>query len=95
MQDNSQITARFFTALEILIANKQIRGKQTFCRRYDINRRNLYQLERDPSRKIFQPAWLSHLVIDFGFSADWLLTGNEPKFSSKNANEMQMKNGSL
>lgn len=27
------------------------------------------------SRDIFQPAWLTYLVRDFGVSAAWLLTG--------------------
>ena len=32
-------------------------------------------LEKDPSRDIFQPAWLTYLVEDYGVSAQWLLTG--------------------
>lgn len=32
-------------------------------------------LEKDMSRDIFQPAWLTYLVKDFGVSSEWLLTG--------------------
>ncbi len=32
-------------------------------------------LEKDPSRDIFQAAWLTYLVNDYGVSATWLLTG--------------------
>lgn len=77
MQNNTSviITTRFFDALDYLIENKVIRGKKTFARRYDIDRRNLEKLKQDPSRHIFQPSWLTHLVVDYGISADWLLTG--------------------
>lgn len=67
--------SRFFEALHTLIASKAIRGKQTFTREYGINRWNLNTLEGDHSRDIFQPAWLTYLVRDFGVSATWLLTG--------------------
>ncbi len=66
---------RFFEALQRLKDDKKIRGKQTFTREYDINRWNLNTLEKDPSRDIFQPAWLTYLVNDYGVSAQWLLTG--------------------
>lgn len=32
-------------------------------------------LEKDHSRDIFQPAWLTYLVEEYGVSAQWLLTG--------------------
>ena len=35
------IIKRFFEALQVLIENKVIRGKQTFATRYGINRRNM------------------------------------------------------
>lgn len=67
--------ARFFTALQYLKEKKAIRGKQTFTRRYNINRWNMLTLEKDNTRDIFQPAWLTYLVEDFGISPLWLLTG--------------------
>lgn len=64
--DQSQvIVRRFFEALQILKANKVIRGKQTFTNRYGINRWNLNTLEKEPSRDIFQVAWLEYLVRDY------------------------------
>ena len=53
----------------------KIRGKQTFTREFDINRWNLNSLEKDMSRDIFQPAWLSYLVREYKVSPRWLLTG--------------------
>lgn len=73
--DSQLVVSRFFEALAQLIGDKVIRGKQTFTRRYGINRRNLYLLEKDYSRDIFQPGWLTYLARDYGVSARWLLTG--------------------
>jgi hypothetical protein len=73
--DSKKIVGRFFEAIHALIDAKTIRGKQTFTRRYEINRWNFNTLEANPSRDIFQPAWLTYLVRDYGISATWLLTG--------------------
>ncbi len=73
--DSQIIVLRFFEALRRLKADKRIRGKQTFTRAHGINRWNMLTLEKDPSRDIFQPAWLTYLVEDYGVSAQWLLTG--------------------
>lgn len=73
--DSQLIVRRFFETLRRLKEEKVIRGKQTFTRRYGINRWNMNTLEKDPSRDIFQPAWLTYLVEDYGISPLWLLTG--------------------
>lgn len=68
--DSQIIVRRFFEALQNIIAGKVIRSKQTFTSRYSINRRNLYLLEKDNSRDIFQPAWLLTGEGPF-FKAGW------------------------
>lgn len=73
--DSEAIVRRFFEALYRLKEEKRIRGKQTFTAAYGIDRWNLNKLEKDPSRDIFQVAWLLYLVRDFGLSPRWLLTG--------------------
>lgn len=73
--ESQAVIRRFFEALYALKARKDIRGKQTFTNQYDINRWNLNSLEKDMSRDIFQVAWLTYLVRDYGVSAQWLLTG--------------------
>lgn len=73
--DSQRIVKRFFEALQRLREEKKIRGKQTFTRAHNINRWNMNTLEKDPSRDIFQPAWLAYLVNDYGVSPLWLLTG--------------------
>lgn len=74
-EDSQEIVKRFFQALQYLKGLKIIRGKQTFTNKFGINRWNLNTLEKDPSRDIFQPAWLTYLVNEYGVSATWLLTG--------------------
>lgn len=73
--DSQIIIKRFFEALQILIKEKIIRGKQTFTRRYDINRWNMNTLEKNLESDIFQPAWLLYLTRDYMVSPRWLITG--------------------
>lgn len=83
--DSQAVVRRFFEALYRLKADKRIRGKQTFTRAYGINRWNMNTLEKEPERDIFQVAWLSYLVRDFGVSPMWLLTGRGNFYQTKKA----------
>ena len=74
-EDSQVIIRRFFQALQYLKEQKIIRGKQTFTRQFGINRWNMNTVEKEPSRDMFQTAWLTYLVTGYGVSADWLLTG--------------------
>lgn len=80
-EDSQRVVRRFFLALQRLKDDHIIRGKQTFTRRYGINRWNMNTLEKDPSRDIFQAAWLTYLVNDYGVSSMWLLTGQGDFYS--------------
>lgn len=73
------IAERFLLAVDEVLASQRI-SETRFCARYGLNRGNLYQLRKNPGRKIFTADWLTFLVEDFGYSADWLITGKgEPK----------------
>lgn len=87
----ADIVRRFFIALRELIDIGELRGVQTFTRLYQINRRNLYQLEKDPERGIFRVSWLTYLVADFNISAQWLLTGQGGHFIEQTMAESQKK----
>ena len=82
-EDSAMIVGRFFQALQYLKELKIIRGVQTFTREHDINRRNLYLLQKDHTRDIFQVAWLTYLIRDYNVSAIWLLTGRGDIISDK------------
>lgn len=88
-EDSARIVGRFFQALQYLKEQKIIRGVQTFTREHDINRRNLYLLQKDHTRDIFQVAWLTYLIRDYNVSAIWLLTGRGNIISDKRKSGVQ------
>lgn len=89
--DSQIIVNRFFEALRRLKADRVIRGKQTFTARHGVNRWNMNTCEKEPSRDIFQPAWLAYLVEDYGVSSRWLLTGRGPFYALKNEEGVKEK----
>lgn len=80
---SQEIMIRFYSALETLIALKKIRGVNTYCRRNNIDRRNLNAQKRDLNRSIFQLSWLQPMVLDYGVNARWLITGEGRMFDDK------------
>lgn len=74
-EEQNRIVGRFFEALVSLKENRRIRGVKTFTDRYGIHRRSLQRLQKNPGTNDFKAAWLTYLVVDFGVSAQWLLTG--------------------
>ena len=70
-----QIISRFYEALDAIIAQKKIRGVNTYCRLYEIDRRNLLAQRKDLERGWFQVSWLVPMVREYGVSSSWLLTG--------------------
>lgn len=83
--DSARVVCRFFVALQLLKERKIIRGKKTFTDRYGINRWNLNTCEKEPNRDMFQVAWLSYLVRDYGVSSRWLLLGEGHFLESENS----------
>lgn len=77
--DNA-IKVRFFEAIRMLLESKALRGRQTYCRLYDINKRHFYAQEKDIAMAILKPYWLVPLVEHYNISAEWLLTGNGGMF---------------
>lgn len=72
---NTDITGRFFEALQSLIKLGKVEGVQPFCRDLGVDKRNFYAQMRDHSRNIIKSSWLSFMVREYGISANWLLTG--------------------
>lgn len=80
--DSVKINRRFFKALRLLKAHRAIRGIKTFTDRYGINRRNMATCEKEPHRGLFQLAWLTYIVRDYGVSARWLVLGEGNIFTN-------------
>lgn len=75
-EDGIMVTKRFFEAIEFLKQNKTIRGLGTFTRNHGINKWNLITVRKQPECSVLKPELLAWLVVDYGISAEWLLTGN-------------------
>ncbi len=79
-KDGVEITKRFFEAIDMLIAQKQIRGLLTFTKTHDINYWNINTVRNQPDVSVLKPEWLSYLVEDYNISSKWLLTGRGNMF---------------
>ena len=79
--ESIHIIKRMYQALDKVIELREIRGVATFTREHNINRWNFITVRKNPESDMFQVAWLTHLVNDFGVSANWLLTGRGEMFS--------------
>ena len=73
--ESKAIMERFYECLDAIIEHGTIRGVNTYCRLYDIDRRNLCAQRKDLDRGWFQASWLVPLVREYGVNARWLLTG--------------------
>ena len=80
-KEGVNVTNRFFEAIDMLKAQKKIRGLQTFTRQYDINRWNLNTVKLNPDKSVLKPEWIVYLVRDYGISSDWILLGKGNMFN--------------
>ena len=71
---DTTITDRWFQALDDLVETGRT-SRSKMCRELGVDRRNFYQQAANHSRRILRVEWLTHLVLNYGVSADWLLTG--------------------
>lgn len=74
------ITKRFFEAIDMLKAQKQIRGLQTITTRYGINRWNLVTVRENPECSVMKPEHIAILIRDFNISAEWIMLGRGGMF---------------
>ena len=81
------IKRRFYEAFNVLLENKVIRGRQTYCRLYDIDKRLFYAQEKELERKLLKLYWLVPLVEVYNVSARWLLTGKVRMMAAKKVEE--------
>lgn len=77
-----EIQRRFFTALELVIASKRLKGLKTFCENHDLNRTKYSRIKNELDKpleatkyKMIDLDALSALCSDFGVNPEWLLLG--------------------
>ena len=77
-----EIQRRFFVALELVIASKQLKGLKTFCENHDLNRTKYSRIKNELDKpleatkyKMIDLDALSALCSDFGVNPEWLLLG--------------------
>lgn len=74
-EDSIAITNRFFEAIGLLKANKQIRGIEDFAERYGLRQCYLSDIKNHSDKRSIKVEYLMYLVRDFNVSATWLLLG--------------------
>lgn len=77
------VMERFFQALDAIIEAKMIRGVQTYCNEFGINKRHLYVQRKDLFKGFFEIYWIMPMIKKFGVSSDWLLFGKGDMFKKK------------
>lgn len=79
-EETLQTLSRFFEAIDVLVAHKEIRGIATYCNLYEIDRRHFYEQQKNLNRGFFEIYWMLPLIKDFKVSSDWLLFGKGKMF---------------
>ena len=79
-EETISVISRFFEAVDALIAMKEIRGIQTYCNLYEIDKRNFYAQKKDLNKGYFEIQWILPLIKDFKVSANWILFGKGKMF---------------
>ena len=73
------ITSRFLMVYHDLLETGMTTVTK-FCRDVGADRRNFTALMVTPTRHLLRPEWLAGVVLAYGVSADWLLTGRGMMF---------------
>lgn len=71
--DLIEITLRFSEAWNT--ATEKRGSKNKFFEKYGIDKRNFYRALREMDKHNVDVSWIAAVVIEFGVSADWILTG--------------------
>jgi hypothetical protein len=81
------ITKRFFDAIDMIKNQRRIRGLKTFTDKFDINRRNLITVKKQPDASVLKPEWIFYLANEYNVSAEWVITGRGGMFTNKSGHD--------
>lgn len=82
-KESIEINRRAFQAIDMLIAQKQLRGFKTFTTKYGLNYGNTHVVRSQPETNILKPEILTYLARDFGINSEWLVLGKGGMFKKK------------
>ena len=80
--ESISVTCRFFEAIDILIAQKKLRGLQTFTKTYSLNYGNTCSIKENPTHGFLKSECLVFLCRDFNVNPEWLLLGSGSIFKT-------------
>jgi hypothetical protein len=81
-----QIIDRFFEAVDYLISQKKLRGVNTLAKLMGVDGATLRKLRSHETHSI-KPEFMYYLVVSYGVSAEWLLTGRGEMFFRQNSHK--------
>lgn len=79
-EETLAVMQRFFQTIDVLIEQNEIRGIQTYCRLYEIDKRHFYAQREDLGKGFFEVSWILPMISEYGVSANWLLFGKGQMF---------------
>ena len=65
------ITKRFFEAIDMLKAQKRMRGLLTYTKAHDINYWNINTVRNQPEVSVLKPEWIAYLVFPTRVTCTW------------------------
>lgn len=74
-QTDNQVIARFNEAINTLIERKAIESLQSYCTKYGLDASAMASNFANGNLTNFHFDWLTPLILDYGTSSLWLLTG--------------------
>ena len=75
-----QVAARFYKAVDSIVAKGRIRGLATIAREWGASRFALSWSKHHPEQKRIKVEYLYYIARDYGVSLDWLFFGSGKMF---------------
>ena len=77
-----EIASRFYSAIDVLISRKDIRGLGTLAKRWGLGRFSLTWSKNHPQDKRIRVVYLYYIARDYNVSLNWLFFGKGDMFEA-------------